>query len=118
MTTFGHESSDASVRGIVFTLAGLAVGAMLAFFLIYGIFWFLADHPVRTAPPNPMAASERQIPPQPRVSDQPAVELKDLHESEDKILDTYGWTDKQKGIVRIPIDRAMDLQMKKGFPTR
>ena len=65
-----------------------------------------------------MAASEKQIPPAPRVDDHPAVELKELHRYEDTFLNTYGWTDKQKGIVRIPIDQAMELQLKKGFPTK
>jgi hypothetical protein len=65
-----------------------------------------------------MAAGDRQIPPPPLINDHPAIELKDLHKFEDSLLDTYGWTDKQKGIVRIPLDRAMQLQLQKGFPTK
>jgi hypothetical protein len=116
--TSGHETHDASVRGIVWTLAALAAGAALAFALVYGIFWYLADHPLNTAPANPMAEGASQIPPTPRVDDHPAMELKDLHSYEDTILNTYGWTDKQQGIVRIPIDQAMELQLKKGFPAK
>ncbi len=114
----GHENRDASVRSIVWTLAGVAAGAALSFLLVYGIFWYLADHPLTTAPPNPMAVGDQQIPPSPIINDHPAVELKDLHQYEDSLLNTYGWTDKQKGIVRIPIDRAMQLQLQKGFPTK
>lgn len=115
----GHETSDASVRPVVYTMLGLAVGAALAIMLVYGIFWYLADHPLRTAPPNPLAAGEQQqIPPTPRIDAHPAAELKDVQAYENKILDTYGWTDKQQGIVRIPIDRAMELQLQKGFPTK
>jgi hypothetical protein len=117
MTT-GHETHDASVRSIVWTLAGLAVGAALAFSLVYGIFRYMEDHPLTMAPPNPMAESDKQIPPAPRVDDHPAIELKDLHTYEDQFLGTYGWTDKQKGIVRIPIDQAMELELRKGFPTK
>jgi hypothetical protein len=118
MMTTGHENRDASVRSIVWTLAGLAVGAALAFSLVYGIFRYMSDHPLTMAPPNPMAESEKQIPPAPRVDDHPAIELKDLHTYEDEFLGTYGWTDKQKGIVRIPIDHAMELELRKGFPTK
>ncbi len=114
----GHENRDASVTAIVWTMAGLTLGAALSFLLVYGIFWFLADHPLTTAPPNPMAAGDQQIPPAPLVNDHPALELNDLHRYEDSLLDTYGWTDKQKGIVRIPIDRAIELQLQKGFPTK
>src|SRR5437867_2858321 len=35
--------------------------------------------------------------------------LKTLHEEEIKALATYGWIDKNKGVARLPIDRAMQL---------
>jgi hypothetical protein len=35
--------------------------------------------------------------------------LKTLHEEADTALTTYGWIDKNKGIARIPIERAMEL---------
>ena len=115
----GHETSDANVRTIVYTLGGVAVGAALVIWLVYGIFAYLANNPLSSAPPNPMAETERErFPPAPRLDIHPGIELKDLREQEDQILDTYGWTDKQKGIVRIPIDRAMDLELQRGFPTK
>jgi hypothetical protein len=33
-------------------------------------------------------------------------------------LNSYGWIDRSNGIVRIPIDRAMDLILQRGLPTR
>jgi uncharacterized protein (DUF58 family) len=35
--------------------------------------------------------------------------LKTVREEADKALTTYGWTDKNKGVARIPIERAMEL---------
>jgi hypothetical protein len=35
--------------------------------------------------------------------------LKTLREANAKELTTYGWIDKNKGVVRLPIDRAMEL---------
>src|SRR5437899_3046459 len=35
--------------------------------------------------------------------------LKDARDEETKTLGTYGWIDKNKGIVRVPINRAMEL---------
>jgi len=35
--------------------------------------------------------------------------LKTSHEDADKALNTYAWIDKNKGVVRIPISRAMEL---------
>jgi len=37
--------------------------------------------------------------------------LKTLREEADKALTTYGWTDKNKGVARIPIERAMELTL-------
>jgi hypothetical protein len=37
------------------------------------------------------------------------AKLKALREENTKMLTTYGWMDKKKGVVRIPIDRAIQL---------
>jgi hypothetical protein len=45
-------------------------------------------------------------------------ELKAVRDAEDQVLNSYGWVDQQKGVVRIPIAQAMDLVVKKGLPVR
>jgi hypothetical protein len=118
-TPIGHETEDANVRAVVLTGAALAIGTAIVILIVYGIFRYLADHPITTAPTNPMAETDRQqFPPAPRIEEHPAIEVKDLRSQEDRILSTYGWTDKKAGIVRVPLDRAMELQLQKGFPTR
>jgi hypothetical protein len=37
---------------------------------------------------------------------------------EEKTLHSYGWVDQRAGVVRIPIDRAMELVAQRGLPTR
>src|SRR6476660_4213177 len=56
------------------------------------------------------------IGPSPRTSDYEETrakkrmeKLKALHEENQKELTTYAWLDKNKGVARIPIDRAMEL---------
>jgi len=114
----GHEASDASIRPIVITGAVLAVVTALAGLVVYGIFVYLAATPATTALPNPMGSTESQIPPAPRLQVQPTSELDQLHAEEDHILSTYGWVDQAAGVVRIPIERAMQLQSERGFPVR
>lgn len=41
-----------------------------------------------------------------------------MRAEEDKILNSYDWVDKEKGIVRIPIQRAIDILASKGLPAR
>ncbi len=115
----GHETEDAHVLPVVVTLISLAAGAAMVGLLVFGIFRYLADHPLSEAPPNPMAETSAQhFPPAPRLEEHPAIDMQDLHSQEDTILTSYGWTDKPLGIVRIPIDQAMELQLKRGFPAR
>jgi hypothetical protein len=41
-----------------------------------------------------------------------------MRAEEDQILGSYGWIDRERGIVRVPIDRAITLLAQKGLPTR
>lgn len=114
----GHETSDADIRSMVLTGAGLAVTAVVVGILVYGIFQYLGNHPVATVQSNPTSVGDLQIPPVPRIEEHPAIEIQQLHLQEDRTLSTYGWVDKKAGVVRIPIDRAMELQLQRGFATR
>jgi hypothetical protein len=41
-----------------------------------------------------------------------------MRADEDQILGSYGWIDRERGIVRLPIDRAIALLAEKGLPER
>jgi len=113
-----HEQRDANVRPIVLTGIGLALSLAVVGVIVYGILRYLEANPPTRVQTNPMAAFDAQIPPAPRIEEHPAIEIEQLHAQEDQILSTYGWIDKSKGVIRIPIDRAMEIQMERGFPTR
>lgn len=54
--------------------------------------------------PSPRGSDYEQTRAQKRME-----RLKALHEENQKALTTYAWLDKNKGLARIPIDRAMEL---------
>jgi len=114
----GHEGPDADIWPIVLTGIGLALTVLVVGVIVYGIFRYLETHPITSVQSNPMAVFDSQIPPAPRIEEHPAIEIQELHAQEDQMLSTYGWIDKNKGVVRIPIDRAIELQLQRGFPTR
>lgn len=117
--SIGHETEDASVRGIVYTGIGLAISIVVAGLIVYGSFHFFREHRPAAALPNPMEETERQqFPPAPRIEEHPMIEVRELRAHEDQVLSTYGWTDKKNGVVHIPIERAMELQLERGFPVR
>jgi hypothetical protein len=66
-----------------------------------------------------MAASNpRKEPPEPRLQKAPVLDLREFRAGEDAVLHTYGWVDPEKGVVRIPVERAMEIVAKEGLPSR
>lgn len=114
----GYEVEDASIREIILTGIGLAVGTIIVCFAVAGLFKVL------TATVGASRATATQIPtlesfpPGPRLQEKPWLELQAVRQREDQLLTTYGWVDKNAGTVRIPIDRAMDIVVARGMPTQ
>ena len=42
----------------------------------------------------------------------PNPKIDEQHAREQQVLSSYGWVDRQKGIVHIPIDQAMDIMVR------
>ena len=107
----GHEHTDVNIRPIVIAGLGLAAVLVVIGALMLGMFDLFAAHEARVSPPpNPLAAAEGpRLPPEPRLQVHPVKDLRELREAEATLLEHYGWVDKNAGVVRIPIDRAIDL---------
>lgn len=73
--------------------------------------------PVREEPRSPMA-DMHQLPPEPRLQVDAAVDLIRLRDVENVTLNNYAWIDPAAGKVRIPITRAMAILAEKGLPAR
>jgi len=110
----GHETKEVSVPFVFASLSALIIGAFLASLLAVGIFQFFKNtyHPDQAA-----AASQQVIPPAPRIDPRPSEEIQSIRSREDHILNSYAVIDKQQGIVRVPIDRAIDMLVQKGLPS-
>jgi hypothetical protein len=115
-----HEASDIDLRVILGVGAGLVVAALTIYALVWLLFLYLSNREAHGALPEfPLAASQEQrLPPEPRLQTDPREDLRVLRQSEDQILQSYGWIDKDGGVVRIPIDEAMKLTAERGLPSR
>jgi hypothetical protein len=110
----GHEHREVSVRLIVVSLGFLAVSTFVVLLLVIGIFrYFYRSYSTAEA----TRLAQPVIPPEPRLEVASTQQLHDLRAKEDHILSTYAWVDKQDGIVRVPIDKAIDMLAAKGVPT-
>jgi hypothetical protein len=65
-----------------------------------------------------MAAGLTRPAPTPSLQTQPFKDIYMLREDEANKLKSYGWVDQDGGVARIPVDRAMELMLQRGFPTR
>lgn len=120
MAELHHETSDVNVRGVYAFGAGLAAATLLIFFVVWVLFHFLsAREASRVAPQYPLATAQgTRLPPAPRLQTHPREDLQELRSKEDQILTTYGWVDKNAGIVRIPVEQAMKLSLERGLGVR
>ena len=107
-----------NVRGVLLFAFWLAAGLIAAAVAMFALLRALekkerrADRPV-----SPMiAASLARTPPEPRLEPYPLAPRQKLRAEEDALLTTYGWVDKDRGLARIPIDRAIDLLVQRGLP--
>jgi hypothetical protein len=113
-----HETKDGiNVRAVTKFGLGLAGGIIVVSFLMWFLFDQFSAREGRQSPrPEPMEASNPQKePPEPRLQPNPPMELKEFRAAEDTILNNYAWIDPDKGIVRMPVDRAMELVAKEGL---
>src|ERR1700733_7129326 len=116
-----HERRDVNVFQITAFGIGLLLSCIVVVLAMWAMFDFLfsrEDAKNATNPAAPMMNESPNLPPEPRLQAEPKVELKDLRADEDAILGSYGWVDPNKGIVRIPIDQAIDIVAQKGLPSK
>src|SRR5215470_9990355 len=106
----GHETTDAPVLPIVGAGIGLAVAAAVVCLIAYLTFRLLLANPAQPIA-NPSTAAQEPFPPAPRIEEHPAIEMKDLLGQENRQLSTYGWVDRKTGVIRIPVSRAIDLEL-------
>lgn len=112
----GHEERDIDAGRVVriaLAILGLVLFAMaLAWGLTEGL---AARRRAASPPPNPVAErlGPRQ-PPAPRLQTDPRADLQALRARDAERLSTYAWVDREAGVARIPIERAMALLAARG----
>jgi hypothetical protein len=132
----GHESfetEDLSPQGVFYFMAGLAVVGLMIYFVVIGMYKFLDAYDRKhETPMNPMAVqtgvdprtmSAHQIQeqvdktfPKPVLEHSEQLQFGEVLEKQDRTLASYDWVDQKQGIVRIPIDKAMELLAQRGLP--
>jgi len=116
---YEHTDIDTSV-GYKFAL-WLVVAMLISVAIVYGTFWFFENRTQAAdaaAQKYPLAVGQQRNPPAPNLQMQPFKDVYMLRQGEAERLGSYGWVDKDGGIARIPIDRAMEMLLQRGLPAR
>jgi hypothetical protein len=115
-----HETTDVDIRGLlIFAVGLLATGVAIHLLVWVLLLYFDAREARKTTIEYPLAATQgNRVPPEPRLQTNPRQDLLDLRAQEDEVLRSYGWIDRNAGVVRIPIEEAMRLTLERGLPAR
>jgi len=125
----GYERQDLTAQAVFAFLTSLLVGGVLVYCVVWGLYDFMdARQRTRQHQQSPLVkqsdADTRMVAPgaitkfpEPRLERNERTEIRDFRLSEEQTLNSYGWIDEKSGVVRIPIDRAMELLAQRGLPT-
>lgn len=113
-----HETTDAQFGSVFVT--GIALLGIMVFGLLlsWGVYALWIGH---TSDPGTHAETLThpdlsKRPSGPLIEADPHAHLVALRLKEDSVLTSYGWVNEDSGIVRVPVDRAIELMVKKGLP--
>ena len=111
----GYETADASAAMLGKVAAALVVFLVVVFIGILILFKVLDYSLPRLLDrqPHPLAET-RQHDPGPRLQLDPPQQKFDLQATEEQVLTTYDWIDREQGLARIPIDRAIAILARHG----
>ena len=111
----GHETTDVNVWAVGKFAIGLVVVCVVSIGMLFGLLKFFQSRE-ETSVANTVEPTK--LFPQPQLQKTPILDLKAIRAEEDKLLNGYAWVDAPKGVVRIPVDRAIEVLAKRGLPSR
>jgi hypothetical protein len=111
----GHETTDVNVWAVGKFAIGLVVVCVVSIGLLFGLLKFFQSRE-ETSVANTVEPTK--LFPEPQLQKTPIPDLKAIRAEEDKLLSGYAWVDQPKGVVRIPVDRAIEVLAERGLPTR
>jgi hypothetical protein len=106
---FDYERTDIESTDIAWLAAGLALFVLATPLLMPLVFPQSMRHRTPSAPPALSADA-------PQLEITPREDLRSFEQGQANFVNSYGWTDRSHGIVRIPIKQAMKLLAQKGLP--
>ncbi len=113
----GYETRDANVGGVLNFLVTLGVVLLVTALISWGLFRYFSAHDVENTAASPFAET-RQLPLGPQLQVTPREDWLKYREEQERSLGNYSWENRSTGTVRVPIELAMEILLKKGLPVQ
>ena len=103
-----HESQEPSLRGLSVAGFVLIAAIIVAVAVCLGLVHLFGGFS------RPLARAEHSVMPEPHLQPHPLADRATYEARQRATLTQYAWVDRGAGIVRIPIDRAMQILAERG----
>lgn len=116
----GYEVSDANIKAVLGVAVGVLIFSIACAVIVQGMFWWFEkgtgqkEQPKTERVKEPSAKTYDNEPP---LQESPEADMIQFRKEENAKLENYGWVDKGKGVVHIPVEEAMKLTLQRGLPT-
>lgn len=108
----GDVDLGALAKFLIAMVVGIAVTAG-------AVYYYLEQRRAAIEATEPVAiwpADERTPPPQPRLQTLPAADMRQFRAAQEADLRRTAWVDRSRGLVQLPIERAMQIVARDGLP--
>lgn len=129
-----HEKSDVNVRALLGFGVAFVIFAAVMHFLLFVMYrqFVKIEKNHQNVPLTKMARPDSMSVPQiprlqpfptktpeggdlPPMVNTPVTDMVEMRNAQDQALNSYGYVDRQKGVVHIPIEEAKKLALQRGF---
>ena len=114
----GYEDYHLNIGPVILAGVGLVAVAVISFIAMWAMFYGLEQVTIYFAEDPPPMAVHQKPHDGPLIQVVPHEELAQVRTETKQALTGYGWIDKDAEVVHIPVERAMDLALERGFPVR
>lgn len=114
--TVRTEPADLNAKAVFLTGVGLLLALWASVLAIYPLFTYYEYERTGGKSPWKVLRYLPPLPPQPRLQANAKTDLNHFRAAEDAALNSYRWVDRGRGVVSIPIGRAIQILAQRGMP--
>jgi len=111
-TDKGYIHDDVKGRPFLIFTVIFVIFSVISVAVVYFLYQGLAGYHDRAQGEVPTRVETGRIePPEPKLQADPVADMVAMDTAQSELLASYGWVDKEKGVARIPIDKAIELTL-------